>query len=111
MRGKRKCQGGVSVWDFLLLIPDKEILIQTYPYPNIIKDYGSPINTFGNDRWVVILRTPSVVLHPSTVILRESGVSSFLTGIQKIAKINSGSVKKRFEFGAVLNIFSCRKQI
>jgi len=30
------------------------------------------------------------------------------TGIQKIAKINSESVKKRFRVGVELNIFSCR---
>jgi len=29
-------------------------------------------------------------------------------GIQKIAKINSGSVKKRFRVGVELNIFSWR---
>ena len=75
---QKEVSGGMSVWDFLFLIPDKEILIKTYPYPNKIKDYGSPVNTFGNDRWVVILR--------------ERGVSGFLTDIQKIAKINSGSV-------------------
>jgi hypothetical protein len=29
-------------------------------------------------------------------------------GIQKIAKIDSGSVKKRFRVGVELNVFSCR---
>ncbi len=30
---QKEVSGGVSVWDFLFLIPDKEILIKTYPSP------------------------------------------------------------------------------